>query len=237
MPKYHQLRGGTHHNKFESQSLKTICVGKCPKSDSLLFYHPPSKTLISDADGHCFNNFSLSGPQFGLKYDGSYSITCKSAQPIHQQPQHELNETKFVKIGNQYKEANILHVPLDPEDNIYTVQMRVSGEIQEVQADKLFDTNSLLPTSDSNQPVNHLYPWLKHDSQVTLFLSNHWSSCPKQGYLSKDENEWFIIPGRNKKSKPLHLPNFEEVAELMVHNRKLFQGWKKAESFINAHCS
>ena len=47
-----------------------ICVGKCPKLDSYLFYHPDSKVLVSGADGHQFDNYSPSGPQSGLQYDG-----------------------------------------------------------------------------------------------------------------------------------------------------------------------
>ena len=35
--------GSNHKNKFQSESIKVICVGTCPKSDSLLFYHPASK--------------------------------------------------------------------------------------------------------------------------------------------------------------------------------------------------
>lgn len=65
-------QGGGHLQKFKSQTIKTICVGKCPKSDSLLFYHPPSKTIISNADGYRFDNNSPLGPQFDLKYDGSF---------------------------------------------------------------------------------------------------------------------------------------------------------------------
>ena len=151
-------KGGTHHNKLESQSLKTICVDKCLKSDILLFYHPPSKTLISDADGYKFDNFSPSGPQFRLQYDGSYSITQKSTQPIHQQPQHEMNEKVFVKVGNKYKKAVILRIPLDEDDNIHTVQVQNTGELMDVPSNRLHNTDPTQPISDANQPINSLYP-------------------------------------------------------------------------------
>jgi dUTP pyrophosphatase len=54
-------------HKWKSRSLKCICVGTCPDSDALLFYHPPSKQTLSCADGYRFDSFSPSGPQFGEK--------------------------------------------------------------------------------------------------------------------------------------------------------------------------
>ena len=232
------IRQGEHHNKFETQTIKTICVGKCPKSDSLLFYHPPTKTIISDADGHKFDNFSPSGPQFGLKYDGSFTITRKSSQPIHQQPLHEMNDEIYTKVGGKYQKATVLRIPIDDNDekDMHVVQIKSTGEIREVPSSKIFQHDPTLPPSDKDQPVNHMYSWIRHDAKVTLFLSEHWKK-PKQGILHKENEEWYFMPGRTKSEKPLHLPQFEEKAESMINNRKLFQGWKQSAGIINARRS
>lgn len=83
---------GTHVNKFESQTIKAIWVGKCPKSDRLLFYHPESKTILTDADGHRFDNFSPSGPQFGLDYDGGSH--CQRNQICQYTKNHNMSQMK-----------------------------------------------------------------------------------------------------------------------------------------------
>jgi deoxyuridine 5'-triphosphate nucleotidohydrolase len=227
-------QGGSHKNKFSTQTLKTICVGKCPKSNSLLFYHPDSKQLISDADGHRFDNFSPSGPQFGLKYDGSFIMTRKSDQQLHQSPAHEENDTAFIKINNKVKPVTVLSVPIDDEEDKYTVQEKDSGVIREILPTDLLDHNPNVPPSDTNSKVNHMYPWIKDKGHITLYLSDQWTK-PKQGIIHKRDNEWYFTPGReNSTNKPMLLAKFEEQAESMIHNRKLFEGWKTSSSIINA---
>jgi deoxyuridine 5'-triphosphate nucleotidohydrolase len=227
-------QGGSHKNKFKTQSLKTICVGKCPKSNSLLFYHPDSKQLISDADGHRFDNFSPSGPQFGLKYDGSFIMTRKSDEPIHQSPAHEENDTAYIKIKDKFKAVTILSVPINDDDHTYTVQEKESGTIREILSKDLTDHDPSTPPSDANATFNHMYPWIHHKCHATLFLSDLWSR-PKQGIIHNKDSKWYFTPGReDSKNKPIELPNFEQTAESMIHNRKLFEGWKTAASIINA---
>ena len=58
--------------KWKTQTLKCITVGKCPRSDSILFYHPPSKQLLSCANGYKYDTFSPAGPQFNEQYDGKF---------------------------------------------------------------------------------------------------------------------------------------------------------------------
>ena len=147
-------QGGSHRNKFKTQTLKMICVGKCPKSDSILFYHPASKQLLSDADGHRFDNFSPSGPQFDLKYDGSLVMSRKSDLPTHQQLAHELNDSIFVKTNNKYSKATILTIPINDDEDTYTVQHKDTGKIEQVPQEDLVDHDPTTPISDESQPLN-----------------------------------------------------------------------------------
>ena len=85
---------GTAKDKWSTKSLKCILVGKCHQSDSLLFYHPPSKQTLSCADGYCLDTTSPPGPQFGQHYDGDFIFTTRSAlDVIHRPPTHEQTET------------------------------------------------------------------------------------------------------------------------------------------------
>jgi hypothetical protein len=234
--KISRKQGGAHLNKFQSQSLKVICVGKCPKSDSLLFYHPPSQQLISDADGHRFDNFSPSGPQFGLQYDGAFVLTRKSDQPIHQSPAHEEQSTAYVNRGNKYEKITVLSVPINDEDDNYTVQAQESGHIFEVSHADITNSDPTKQSTDAAEPLNNMYPWIKNNAKTTVFLSDTWTR-PKQGFLTQQDEEWYFSPGRTKTTTPIHLPNFVELAESMIHNKKLFRGWKTAASIINARTS
>ena len=58
--------------KWKSQSLKVIAVGSCPVSNSLLFYHPPTRQLLSCGDGHRLDTSSPSGPQFKEIYENNF---------------------------------------------------------------------------------------------------------------------------------------------------------------------
>ena len=60
---------------------------------------------------------------------------------------------------------------------------------------------------------------------------------PKQGYLKHTPPGWEFLPGRNGTNTPIPLPNFLEIAESLVHNRKLFQGWKSRAVVLTARRS
>ena len=92
----HMREGGKQNSKWKGQSLKCIVVGTCSKSDRLLFYHPPSKQILSCADGYKFDTFSPSGLQFGEKFDGDFIFNIKSDYAfLHSKPTHENNATDF----------------------------------------------------------------------------------------------------------------------------------------------
>jgi hypothetical protein len=229
-------QGGGHLNKYKTQSLKVICVGKCPKSDSLLFYHPPSKQILSNADGVRFDNFSPSGPQFDLQYDGSFTMTRKSEQQIHQSPAHEIDSTAYYIVNEKSIAVNVISIPIDETTDCYTVQEKESGKIVELQPDQILDTDPTIPPSDTDEPINHMYKWISHNAKATLFLSELWKK-PRQGYLQRTGDDWSFIPGRSKSANPIKLPNFNETSESMIHNKKLFKGWKTSAGIINARQS
>ena len=95
--KTEQQQDGSHKNSYVSHTIKAICVGTCPDSDSLLFYHPTTKQVISATDANRFDPSLPSGPQFNLKYDSDFYFARKSQMPLHQAPAHELGTSCFVK--------------------------------------------------------------------------------------------------------------------------------------------
>ena len=228
---------GQIKNKWMTKSLKCIVVGKCSKSDGLTFYHPPSKQTISCGDGYKFDTFSPSGPQFNQQFDGNFVFSTKGNESaLHRPPSHEEGATAYITHdnGTSYHRVHVLSVPINDDDEKYTVQQQDSGDLLEVLADELLNHNPTASPLDTPQDVDfpHL-PWIKSGAKVTLYLSDRMVH-PKQGTLAKQVDEWVFIPGRKQTNTPMPLPLFTEAAESLVHNRKLFHGWQSRASVLNA---
>ena len=224
----------SHLNSYKSQTIKTICVGTCPDSDGLLFYHPKTKRVITAADGYKFDVRLPSGPQFNEKFDGDFYISRCSESPIHQAPAHETNDVCYVKQGNNYKKGTILTIPFDDEQDPYHVQLD-NNTILEVMSSRIHKSNPLVTPSDKEEPVNHIYDWIQHQHKVTMILTDHWTK-PKQGYLYKDNatNKWYFIKGRKLSGPKLELKDFDQNVDSLIRNKKLFKNWKTPSSVINA---
>ena len=69
-----ELRDGSKDRlNMHSKTLRAIAVGRSDKSNCLLFYHPPTKQLLTSADFRLDENLAA-GPAFGLTYDGGLYI-------------------------------------------------------------------------------------------------------------------------------------------------------------------
>jgi hypothetical protein len=88
-----QLREeGTSKSKWKDRSLKCIVVDTCNNSDGLLFYHPPSKQMLSCSDGYKFDTFTPAGPQFKETYNGRFIFnTIAGTKNIHRPPKDHLH--------------------------------------------------------------------------------------------------------------------------------------------------
>ena len=223
-------------NKWKTQSLKCIVVGTDSMSDGLLFYHPPSKKTLTCADGYKFDSFSPAGPQFEERFDGGFVFSSLQSQSaIHRPPSHEEGATAYFQLpSQQYIPVTILSVPVNDDSDPYTVQAKDSGSIMEVLAPQLLDNDPSTPPSNHNTsaPFPHL-PWIQTGAKVTLYLNDR-MTLPKQGTLRCSDGHWMFHPGRSTKNKPIDLPHFDEVAESLVHNKKIFQGWKTQKFVLNA---
>ena len=221
--------GGQHKNSWSSKSLKCILVGKCNSSDSLLFYHPPSKQTLSCADGFRLDTVCPPGPQFSESYDGDFIFTTRSAlDVIHRPPTHEQSNTVFTKHDEKYYSAKVLSVPIDDNDDPYILQLNDTDEIIEAMECDILDhdpSSPTIPITTSSHPFPE-YTWIQHNAKVTLYLSDHMPK-PKQGHLVHDtiNNTWTFSPGHHFKQDILPLPNFPLLVSSLIINKKLFKGW------------
>ena len=222
--------------KWKDKSLKCIVVGRCPVSDSLLFYHPPTKQTLSCAENYRFDLSSPAGPHFNEQYETNFHFNTKSSiDDYFQKPAHENNDIKYFKNDQgQYVKVIVLSTPVDDSKENYIVQHAESGDIQEVFGDELLDTNptdtSMLATSTNQLP--HI-PWIRNDAKVTMYL-RHIMSKPQQGFLHQIDDRWQFIPGRKRNKTPIDLNNFMENAESLIRNKMLFKGWQTLATVLNA---
>eukprot|EP00957_Ditylum_brightwellii_P136533 10412080-Ditylum_brightwellii.AAC.1 len=57
---------------------------------------------------------------------------------------------------------------------------------------------------------------------------------PQQGRLVKEDALWYFLKGRSSNSNKLLLTDFSKRLNSLVDNKKLFQGWRQAQSVITA---
>ncbi len=239
--KQEREQGGLHKNKFKSRSLKCIIVGSDTKSNGFLFYHPPSKQLFSGNNGHRLDTFLPAGPQFHEKFDGNFIFNTRASMDnIHRPMTHEDGKTVYyLDSDNTYTKATVISVPIDDETEPYTVQSVDQGTIIELSADKLLDHDPNAPMEDPTPTPSDgtfpLLPWINHDAKATLWLPTIMPK-PKQGILkyNKDGDTWTFSPGKNDTHEHIQLPHFKELAQSMVTNKKLFQGWKTNKTVLTA---
>ena len=100
--KQEREQGGTHKNKFKSRSLKCIIVGSDTKSNGYLFYHPPSKQLLSGNNGHRLDTFMPSGPQFSETFDGNFIFNTRGwMDAIHRPLAHDEGKTVWFQAKDK----------------------------------------------------------------------------------------------------------------------------------------
>ena len=184
----HAREDGADKNKWKTKSLKCILVGKCPYSDSLQFFHPPSKQIISGANGYHLNTFSPGGPQFEERYDGNFIFNTKTDEyHYHLVPTHEQGDTKYMKKGESLIPVKILNAPVNPNTDSYVVQGLDTGNIMEVSHEDIEDSNPQnVPEKYTTRAILPHIPWVKQHANATLYLQGIMAE-PKQGRLVEAE--------------------------------------------------
>jgi hypothetical protein len=215
-------------------------VEKCNKSDSLLFHHPPLKQTLSCAEGYKFDIHSPAGQHFGETFDNDLWFNTRGAlDTIHCPPSHEENQTVYIKDNQQdntYLKAKVLLVPIDDNNEHYTIQETISGDIREVLAYELTNHDpTVLPTDAPTAMLFPQHPWINHNEKATLFLQESMAK-PKRGKLHHNQvtKEWSFIPGHNGTNDPIPLPHFHLHVDSIIMNKKLFKGWITAAKAMTA---
>lgn len=180
--------GDERLNKFDSQTVPMIAVGRCPNSNGLLFYNPANSTFVSSIDYVLQSNVT-SGARFGYRYQpGSFIFRLDESTTVFQ-PQFPLDSQVLVHTHSPPHTAKVVGVPTYERPNIYTVSFS-DGSIAEYLNDgrilELIPDVTLVP-----QTVPILPHWIQGGANATLFL--HTMTKPRHGKLFQNcNNDWVL---------------------------------------------
>jgi len=216
--------GDTRLNKFDSQTVPMITLGRCPNSNGLLFFNPANNTFVSSID-YVFQPNVTSGARFGYKYQsGSFIYRLDESTTIFQ-PQFPLESQVLVHTHSPPHIAKVVGVPTYERPDVYTVSFS-DGSIAEYHNDgnilELVPDNSHVP-----QPVSLLPHWIQGGANVTLFLQS--MTKPRHGKLFLNSDmEWVFCPGTSVDvASGILLPNLSASCQNLIDTGQLFRGHTK----------
>ena len=210
----------TTQHSYNVQTVKTILVGKSDKSNSLIFFHPATKQIITSAR-YRFDETLPSGPSFNLPYDGGLYFTkyCN----YHAQtkaPTYQPTEKVYTKLDDKFTQVEVIAVP-PSNSSIYTVQ-HPDGSIHQYLESKLSHHDPSIQPHQNDPTLNSFPKWIKHNSKCTLYLNS--MSKPKHGYLIHNNSFWQFRPGNKLSNPPLDLPNLEQDIHSLTNTFQIFRG-------------
>ena len=179
-------------SKFHSNAIKRICIGRCSKSNGMLFYHPPTKRIFTDGNVVKFDFTLPAGPQFQEKYDGLFTFTSRAdLDSILHRPLPYNNEELVFAIHpntNTLSKAIIIQSPFDPINDPFTLKFP-DGTLSQHMSESITDNDPTAPLEIPSDPTpNPLLPWIQHDAKVT-FCHPSLGPKPKWGYLQHDDSQ------------------------------------------------
>ena len=222
---------GLKKHKFDSQTIKTIAVGKSNYTNGLTFYNPATNDIIESTD-YRLDSSRPAGTVFTFPEEHPPQFYRHNHANHHDSPPvYDLGQlVKVIDKEDDHfaKEAHILAIPLKPKD-LYTLQFVTDNAISQYFEDQL----NQVENTQSTQIPNAL-SWVTANSKCTLYLP---SSMPRslQGFLLHNDNGWFFKPGRKLESPhPMkHLPNFEDTVNQMITTRQLQKGFHSHKMMLD----
>ena len=199
--------GDSRLNKFESQSLPMIAVGRCPNSNGIQFYNPCDGTFTLSID-YRFQHNVTSGTHFNLKYQpGVFLYRLDETNSVFS-PKFHLDTQVHVHTHSPPSMAKIIGLPSYHKPDVYTV-VYPDGSISEYTDDLLTAVPEILTPSSSSLLPN----WIKGGVNATLFLNS--MSKPRHGVLKlSTQDEWSFYPG--KSTSGILLPDFSATCQKLL---------------------
>jgi hypothetical protein len=102
--------GDSRLNKFDSQSIPMIAVGRCQHSNGLQFYNPVNGSFVSSVD-YRFQPHTSSGARFGYKYQpGTFIYRLDESNSVFT-PKYNLDASVLIHTHSPPHKARIIGIP------------------------------------------------------------------------------------------------------------------------------
>jgi hypothetical protein len=221
--------GDSSLNKFESQSIPMIAIGRCQQSNGLQFYNPVSSTFVSSID-YKFQSNVTSGARFGYCYQSGTFIYRLDETNHILTPKFSIDSEVLVHTHSPPHRAKIIGIPSYERPDIYTVLFS-DGSISEYS-----DENNILtlaPVQQSNGKSVLLPTWIEDGTNATVFLST--MSRPRHGKLRLDQSDnWIFTPGNSTDlSQGILLNDLSANFQHLLDTGQLFKGHVKFRQVYN----
>jgi hypothetical protein len=192
---------GQTKDKFTTQTVKTIVIGRDDQTDGLLFYNPTSKRSISSSD-YRLDSSKPSGSVFKFEEEQPpefYKLPTQSENAIPILPP-EYDQGALVAINDPShehynKDAHVLSIPITTTD-LYTLQICNSNDIIECPSSIIQEIRQ----EEKEEIIPQAPEWIKNEAKCTIYIPSS-RKTSRQGYLLHQNGEWSFKPGRK-----LHTP-------------------------------
>jgi len=225
-----ERNGDATLQKFDSQSLPMIVLGRCPVSNGLQFYNPVNGSIVSSID-YTIQHHVTSGSKFGYKYQPGTFVYRLDESTTMYAPKFPLDSTVLVHTHTPPHKATIIGIPTYSHPDIYTVKFQ-DGTIAEYSS----NSNILegIPITTSVDKSNLLPEWIKGGCTATLFL--HEMTKPSHGRLYEDSNGAWLFCSGNKfeLSKSRLLPDLLAQVQNLLDTGQIFKGHTKFNKVYQA---
>ena len=122
---------------LNTQTTKTIVIGRSNTTNALEFYHPHTKNIITSTFYKCDETLPA-GPTFNLPYDGGFHFN-KYVEPTvdTRPPTYPPQSTVYTRNNeNKYDKMQVIAIPMQ-NSGIYTLQS-TSGDLHINSKKKIF---------------------------------------------------------------------------------------------------
>jgi hypothetical protein len=116
-----ERKGDENLQKFESQTLPMIAIGRCPTSNGVQFYNLMNGTFVSSID-YTLQHHVSSGSRFGLKYQPGVFIYRLDETTYIFSKKFKLDSSVLVHTHPPPHVATVIGIPSYATPDIYTVK-------------------------------------------------------------------------------------------------------------------
>jgi len=202
-----------HASSTDIQSCKAILVGRSNTTHAYMFYHLPTKNIITTAS-YLLDKTLTAGPAFGLHYNGGIYFNKRNEHVINTRPPTFQPDTSaYITKDNTNIHVKILSIPVT-DDNLYTTVQYSNGDIYQIHEKFISTNNPNISPHQQDLPFATFPKWIQNNTKCTLFLQS--MQQPSQGYLFQTGSTWTFCPGHKHHNKHVDLPSLNRTAFSLI---------------------